>query len=105
MAFAAATPGFTALFVGSQGPDKLAPSAQQVYKAILTQFDDLLATAAPALPPDRRYRCAQVTVQVIKSLLPLLSGAAPAEQAALVAELKAVVAGYLGPLREASGHA
>jgi AcrR family transcriptional regulator len=105
MAFGVANPGFVALFVGPQGSDKLAPSAQQVYEAVLVQFDALLESAAPGLPPARRLRCAQVAVQVIKSMLPLLVPAASSERAALAGELKLVVAGYLGPLRDAVGPA
>jgi AcrR family transcriptional regulator len=105
MAFGRANPGFMALFAGSLGPDKLAPSAQQVYKAILMQFDELLESAVPGVPAERRMRCAQVSVQVIKAVLALVLAASGAERAALVGELKQVLTGYLGPLRPNSANA
>ena len=103
MAFSVANPGFIALFVSPAAPGNLAPSAQQVYKAILTQVDELLESAGPEVPAGRRLRCAQVTVQVIKAMMPLVLAASGAERTALIGELKQVMAGYLGPLREAAG--
>jgi len=100
MAFSIANPGFIALFVSPAAPGNLAPSAQQVYKAILTQIDELLEAAGPRVPAGQRLRCAQVTVQVIKAMMPLVLAADGGERTALIGELKQVMAGYLGPLRE-----
>jgi len=102
MAFSIANPGFIALFISPGAPGQLAPSAQQVYKAVLTQVDGLLESAGPQVPADRRLRCGQVAVQVIKAMLPLVLAADEAERTALIGELKQVMAGYLGPLRQAA---
>jgi hypothetical protein len=65
---------------------------------VVERAERILAARAPALPPDVRRRCARVSVQLVRALLPLVAAAAPAERAAMVEELKAVQRGYLAPL-------
>jgi AcrR family transcriptional regulator len=100
MAFGVANPGFIALFIRPGAPDKLAPSALHVYKAVLARVDELLESVAPQIPAGRRFRCAQVTVQVIKAMMPLVQTAEESERAALIGELKQIMTGYLGSLRD-----
>jgi len=100
MEFSIANPGFMALFVGPAAPSKLAPSAQYVFKAVLAQVGELLESFAPQVPGSQRARCALVTVQVIKGLLPLALATSGAERTAMIGELKQLMAAYLGSLRQ-----
>jgi AcrR family transcriptional regulator len=98
MAFSIANPGFTALFVGPAAPGKLAPSAEYVFKAVLNQVGELLESFAPQIPGAQRARSAQVAVQVIKGILPLVLATSGAERTAMIGELKRLMAAYLGSL-------
>jgi AcrR family transcriptional regulator len=98
VAFYVAQPGFLALFAGSDLSPRLAAVTQAFHDGVIERAERILAARAPALPPDRRRRCARVSVQLVRALLPLVAAAEPAERAAMVAELKAVQRGYLAPL-------
>lgn len=98
VAFHLAHPGFQALFLGSEASSRLAAATQQLHQAVLSRVEAILAARAPALPPERRARSARVSVQLFKGLLPLVLAAEPAERAAVIGELKAVLRGYLAPI-------
>jgi hypothetical protein len=58
----------------------------------------MFAVRAPHLSPSERARCARVSVQLIRALLPLVGAADPGEREALVQEIKAAQHGYLEPI-------
>ena len=98
VAFHLAHPGFQALFSGSMVSPRLATAVQGFLDAVVHRVEGMLAVRAPRLTPERRARCARVSVELWRALLPLVVASDPAEQGAMVAELKAVQRGYLAPL-------
>jgi AcrR family transcriptional regulator len=98
VAFHVAHPGFQALFSGSIVSPRLASAVQGFLHAVVGRAEAMLAVRAPQLPPERRARCARVSVELVRALLPLVVTSDPAEREAMVAELKAVQRGYLAPL-------
>jgi AcrR family transcriptional regulator len=98
VAFHVAHPGFQALFSGSIVSPRLGAAVQGFLNAVVSRAEAVLAVRAPHLPPDRRARCARVSVELVRALLPLVVASDPAERDAMVAELKAAQRGYLARL-------
>lgn len=98
LGFYLAHPGFKALFGDPETPEELLASGQRLYMTVVGYVDAILATRAPRLASAERRRCAKVVVQVMKALLPMAVAAAGEERAALVAEQKTVLRGYLEQL-------
>jgi AcrR family transcriptional regulator len=96
--FHIAHPGFQALFTGSMVSPRLAAAVQGFLSAVVGRAEAMLAVRAPGLSPERRARCARVSVELVRALLPLVVASDPAERDAMVAELKAAQRGYLAPL-------
>jgi hypothetical protein len=88
VAFDLAHPGFQALFSGSMVSPRLATAVQSFLDAVVGRAEAILAARAPHLTPERRARCARVSVELVRALLPLV----------VASELKAVQRGYLEPL-------
>jgi AcrR family transcriptional regulator len=95
VAFHLAHPGFQALFSGSMVSPRLATAVQSFLEAVVGRAEAILAARAPHLTPERRARCARVSVELVRALLPLVVASDPAEQDAMVVELKAAQRGYL----------
>ena len=98
VAFHVAHPGFQALFTGSLVSPRLAAAVQAFLDAVVGRAEAMLAVRAPGLSPERRARCARVSVEVVRALLPLVVASDPAERDAVTNELKAAEKGYLAPL-------
>jgi hypothetical protein len=93
-----AHPGFWTLFGGSSVSPRLAAATGDFMAAVHERAEAMFAARAPHLSPAERTRCARVSVQLIRALLPLVVAADPAERAAVVRELKATQRGYLKPI-------
>jgi len=91
-------PGFQALFTGSMVSPRLAVAVQAFLHAVVGRAESVLAVRAPHLSLKRRAQCARVSVELVRALLPLIVASETAGRDAMVAELKAVQRGYLGPL-------
>jgi AcrR family transcriptional regulator len=100
VAFHVAHPGFQALFTGSLVSPRLAAAIEAFLNAVVSRVEAMLVVRAPALSRERRARCARVSVELVRALLPLVVASNPVERDAIVAELKAAQRGYLGPLFE-----
>jgi AcrR family transcriptional regulator len=100
VAFHVAHPGFQALFTGSLVSPRLAAAIEAFLSAVVSRAEALLAVRAPDLSPERRARCARVSVELVRALLPLVVASNPTERDAMVDELKAAQRGYLRPLFE-----
>jgi AcrR family transcriptional regulator len=98
VAFHVAHPGFQALFTGSLVSPRLAAAIDAFLTAVVGRAEAMLAVRASDLSPERRARCARVSVEIVRAVLPLVVASDPAEREAVVAELKAVERGYLAPL-------
>ena len=103
VAFHVAHPGFQALFTGSIVSPRLAAAVQGFLAAVVARAEAMFAVRAPHLTPERRARCARVSVGIVRALLPLIVATDDAERGAMVAELKAVQRGYLAPLFDDGG--
>jgi AcrR family transcriptional regulator len=98
VAFHVAHPGFQALFTGSLVSPRLAAAVQAFLDAVVGRAEAMLAVRARGLSPKRRARCARVSVEIVRALLPLVVASDAAEREAVTAELKAAERGYLAPL-------
>ena len=98
VAFHVAHQGFQALFTGSMVSPRLGVAVQGFLHAVVGRAESVLAVRAPHLSPRRRAQCARVSVELVRALLPLIVASDTAGRDAMVAELKAVQRGYLGPL-------
>jgi AcrR family transcriptional regulator len=98
VAFHVAHPGFQALFTASRVSPRLAAAVHGFLSAVVGRADAMLAVRAPHLSPERRARCARVSVELVRALLPLVVASDPAEPDTMIAELKAAQRGYLAPL-------
>jgi AcrR family transcriptional regulator len=100
VAFHVAHRGAKALLAGADVSPELAAVTESLHAAMCDRVEDLIAGLAPALPAADRARSAEVTVQIVKAILPLVLAAAPAERGPVVAELKRALTGYLGATAE-----
>ena len=98
VALHAAHPGFWTLFGGSTVSPRLAVATRDFMDAVHQRAEAMFAVRAPHLSPADRTRCANVSVQLIRALLPLVVAADAAERDAVVQELKAAQRGYLAPI-------
>jgi AcrR family transcriptional regulator len=98
VAFHVAHPGFQALFSGSIVSPRLASAVQGFLDAVVARAEAIFEVRAPQLNSERRARCARVSVELVRALLPLVVASDPHERDAMVAELKAAQRGYLAPL-------
>src|SRR5712691_11004862 len=102
VAFHVSHPGFQALFSGSIVSPRLASATQGFLQAVVRRAEAVFAVRAPNMSPERRARCARVSVELVRALLPLVVAADPTERDAVVVELKAAQRGYLAPLLRGS---
>lgn len=93
-----AHPGFWTLFGGSTVSPRLAVATRDFMDSVYERTEAMFAVRAPHLSEVQRARCAKVSVQLIRALLPLVVAADPAERQAVVQELKAAQRGYLEPI-------
>jgi AcrR family transcriptional regulator len=93
-----AHPGFWTLFGGSTVSPRLATATRDFMDAVHERAEAMFAVRAPHVSPSERARCAKVSVQLIRALLPLVVAADAAERDAVVQEIKAAQRGYLEPI-------
>jgi hypothetical protein len=86
------------VFSGSIVSPRLAAAVHSFLDGVVARAEALIAVRAPRMCPERRARCARVSVEMARALLPLIVATDAAERDAMVAELKAAEHGYLAPL-------
>jgi len=89
--------GFSAFFEGSQTIPELAAVATGLHGEFIERMRHLLALRRPDLPESELALSALVAVRTFKALLPMAIDAKPARRAAVVAEIKRALLGYLEP--------
>jgi AcrR family transcriptional regulator len=89
--------GFAAFFEGSQTVPALAAVATGLHGEFIERMRRLLALRRPDLPASELALSALVAVRTFKALLPMAIDAKPAQRAAIVAEIKRAMLGYLEP--------
>ncbi len=98
IAFHLANPGAHALLAGADRYPQLAARTQQLHGAMLDRITAIVAARSPVLRPKERQRAALVSVQIFKTLQPLVLAATPRQRPAMIRELKAALRGYLSTL-------
>ncbi|MGI5290709.1 TetR/AcrR family transcriptional regulator [Nonomuraea polychroma] len=99
VAFNLANPGLKALFVGTDLPGH--PGARELLEALAGRVEAIVAIRAPSLDATQRARCATVCLQIVRSMMALITNAPETERATFVADLKTILTRYLAPIDEA----
>ena len=101
VAFKAERPAFWALFHGSATSAPLAEAGRHLEDQLTARLDDLYALRAPHLAPERRRLVAEVSVATVRAVMPLVTdGSGRRSTGDVLAEVKRVLIGYLGPVLE-----
>jgi len=89
--------GFAAFFEGSQNDPRIGRGRHGTPWRVIERMRRLLALRRPDLPESELALSALVAVRTFKALLPMAIDAKPARRAAVVAEIKRALLGYLEP--------
>ncbi|GHO42047.1 TetR/AcrR family transcriptional regulator [Ktedonospora formicarum] len=95
VAFHLAHPAFLLLFSRSTAIAQYASSTHALQKEVQTRFEAGFQRRAPSLDATQRILCATMSVQLFKTILPLLLQAEEAERRLLMRELKTMLCSYL----------
>ncbi|MBB4934568.1 AcrR family transcriptional regulator [Lipingzhangella halophila] len=99
-AFKTERPAFWVLFHGSAASPKLAVVAEQIRAGIGDRLREVFRQRAPEVSEERLELLAAITISTVRGVLPMVLNAPPERRAALLAETKALLLGYLGPALE-----
>ncbi|MBE1875517.1 TetR/AcrR family transcriptional regulator [Myceligenerans pegani] len=96
VAFNLAHPGFKALFARTDMPAGLREAVAPVHAAIHGRVAELVGQLLPGRPADEVARVATVSIQLVRGMIPLITGAAgEREREVMTGELHVVVVSYL----------
>ncbi|GAA1865963.1 TetR/AcrR family transcriptional regulator [Myceligenerans crystallogenes] len=96
VAFNLAHPGFKALFARTDMPAGLRDAVAPVQAAIHGRVAELVGRLLPGRPDGEVARVATVSIQLVRGMIPLVTGADDGrEREAMIAELHTVVVSYL----------
>ena len=98
VAFNVAHPGAKALFADTDMPAGLAEGTRPLQAALLGRVDYVIGVRAPQLSAADRSRSALVAVQIVRAMTGAIVAAGEQDRAALVAETKRALRGYLAEL-------
>ena len=90
-------PGTKALVGGPERPPQLAAATQPLQDALNARMVAVVGLRMPGFPAADRDRAAFVVLQIVRAMMPPILAADGAERAALTAELKKALRGYLNP--------
>ncbi|MFD1532384.1 TetR/AcrR family transcriptional regulator [Pseudonocardia aurantiaca] len=90
-------PGTKALVGGPDMPPQLAAATQPLQDALNARVVAMVGLRLPDLSAAERDRAAFVILQIVRAMMPSILAAGGAERAALTAELKKALRGYLEP--------
>ncbi|RNL83030.1 TetR/AcrR family transcriptional regulator [Halostreptopolyspora alba] len=90
-------PAFWVLFHGSAASPKLGEVADRIRAGIGDRLREVFRQRAPEVSEERLELLASVTISTVRGVLPMVMEAPPERRAALIAEAKALLLGYLGP--------
>jgi AcrR family transcriptional regulator len=91
-------PAWTALCMGPDTPRSTADLHVPAGISIQPRVQSLIAALVPGLPPEELRCSAQVTVNMFRSVLPLVMAASDEERPALQAEIEHLFLGYASAL-------
>ncbi len=93
---------FRPLFISARHPghtkDEVANAAYELRQEVVLRIDGLLALRAPSLAEADRLLYAQVCVDTVRGLLPLLQATPPSRRPRVIAEMKRLLLAYLAPV-------
>ncbi|MBL7259866.1 TetR/AcrR family transcriptional regulator [Paractinoplanes lichenicola] len=95
VAFNVAHPGAKALFGNAAMPAALAAGSRPLQSAVTGRVAAIIRARSPELPLPDAERTAMVAVQIVAALMGPIVAAEGDERAALIAELKRALVGYL----------
>jgi len=95
VAFNIANPGFKALFARTDMPTELAKAVAPVHSAIHGQVTRLILATTPSLNRSQAEHATTVVVQLVRAMMPLITGTQGAAREKYVADLKRLLIGYL----------
>ena len=90
-------PGTKALVGGPEMPPQLAAATQPLQDALNARVVAVVGLRLPDLSAAERDRTVFVILQIVRAMMPSILAAEGAERAALTAELKKALRGYLEP--------
>jgi AcrR family transcriptional regulator len=91
-------PGFDALFTGSSVSPELAARIQMLHEELKRRVAEMISIRLPDLPARELQTYAEVSIQIVKGLLPLAMNGTVAQRKAGVRQMKTVLERYLAPL-------
>jgi|SRR5579862_2784452 len=103
LAFRKSAPGFDALFTGSVVSPELAGRIQSLHGELTERVKRMIVLRSPHIAARDAQTYAEVTIQIVKGLLPMALKGSPAERRTGTRELKAVLERYLAPLEAEAG--
>jgi AcrR family transcriptional regulator len=98
VAFNVENPGLKTLFANTDMPPALAEATRPLRDAVTGKVEAILKVRAPRLSGVELSLGAGVAVHILKALIAPIVEATGKERAALIAELKKVLYGYLAPI-------
>ncbi|GAB3427151.1 TetR/AcrR family transcriptional regulator [Flindersiella endophytica] len=103
LAFKTERPAFWSLLYGSPNSDHLAAKAAELHERSAARIAQLLRLRSPGLDPARAHLVASMSVATGKATMPMVMEAEPGMRTALLAEVKALMLGYLRPVLNGDG--
>jgi AcrR family transcriptional regulator len=91
-------PAFWSVLYGSPNSDHLAEKANQLHERAAGRIAALLMLRKPGLDPGRAHLLASMSIATGKATMPMVMEAEPADRPAMLAEVKAILLGYLRPV-------
>lgn len=96
--FKAENPAFWTIFYGSETSEKLASAAEDLRSEVVGRLETIFAKRAPGLAEEQRRLHAEIVNDAVRGLFPLALSGDAAHKARVVAEIKALLLAYLGPV-------
>jgi AcrR family transcriptional regulator len=102
LAFRQNAPGYDALFMGTAVSTELSERVLALHEGLKQRLAKLMLARCSYMRPAVVQRCAEVSVQIVKGLLPLTLHGSPEQIRTGASEMKLVLERYLSPIIEKS---
>jgi AcrR family transcriptional regulator len=96
--FQLANPAANVLLAGAVISQELAATTEALQDQMCSRVEPLVAAAAPKLSSRQRARSAEICVEIVKALVPMVLAASPRERSTLRKEVKRAVRSYVTSL-------
>jgi AcrR family transcriptional regulator len=102
LAFRQGAPGYHALLMGTAVSAELSERVRSLHEGLKQRLAKLMLLRCPHMRPNVVQQCAEVSVQIVKGLLPLTLQGTAEQRKAGAREMKLVLERYLVPVIEES---